>query len=270
MRNGLAALLGVAALLAPVLGAQSKPAAEATLTFDAVSVKPNKTGSSSMSSGWSGERWRMVNVSVAGLILSAYPGRTQELIGAPEWVTSERFDVEARATFAPSSDQGLMMLRALLADRFKFAAHVETPERPIYYLVVARADGRLGPQLRRIDIDCATYKRPASPRDAPQAAADEAPPCSYRMSAGSTVTFISGGRTMQLLADVISPMAGRPVFDKTALPGYYAFKLDFDEQGRDHATLFAALPEQLGLKLEPTRGPVEILAIDHIERPTEN
>jgi uncharacterized protein (TIGR03435 family) len=270
MRNGLAALLGVAALLAPVLGAQSKPAGDANLTFDVVSVKTNKTGPGRQSIGGSGARWAMVNVSAAGLILNAYPGRTNELIGAPAWVTSERFDVDARATFEPDADQQRIMLRALLADRFKFTAHVETPERPIYHLVVARADGRLGPQIRRIDIDCATYKRPASPRDAPQAAADEAPPCSYRMSASQKVTFISGGRTMQLLADVISPMAGRPVFDKTALAGYYAFKLEFAEQGGDDATLFTALPEQLGLKLEPTRGPVEILAIDHIERPTEN
>jgi uncharacterized protein (TIGR03435 family) len=80
----------------------------------------------------------------------------------------------------------------------------------------------------------------------------------------------SGGRTLQSLADSLSPMAGRPVFDKTALAGYYAFTLEHAGLGTDDASLFTALPEQLGLKLEAARGPVEILAIDRIERPTEN
>jgi uncharacterized protein (TIGR03435 family) len=83
------------------------------------------------------------------------------------------------------------MLRALLADRFKFAAHVETQERPIYNLVVARADGRLGPRLRRIDSDCATFKRPAVARDAPAPSTNEPPPCSFRMSAGTRVMMTS-------------------------------------------------------------------------------
>ena len=267
MRGSLVRFSVTMALLAAALGAQSKPAGEANLAFDVVSVKPNKTGASRASIGGSGERWRMVNVSAAGLILTAYPGRTNELLGAPAWVTSERFDVDARATFEPTPDQERIMLRALLADRFKFVAHVETPERPIYNMVVARADGRLGPQLRRIDIDCATYKRPTLARDQP---ADDPPPCSFRMSAGDTVTIISGGRTMQSLADSISSGAGRPVFDKTALAGYYAYRLEHAGVGTDGPSLFTAMQEQLGLKLEPTRGPVEILAIDRIERPTEN
>ena len=280
MRNALARFVAMVALLAPALGAQSKPAGEANLTFDVVSVKPNKTGASRASIGGSGERWRMVNVSAAGLILTAYPGRTNELLGAPAWVTSERFDVEARAMFEPTPDQERMMLRALLVDRFKFGAHMETPERPIYNMVFARADGRLGPQLRRIDIDCATYKRPTLAGDQP---ADDPPPCSFRMSAGNSVTIISGGRTMQSLADSISSAAtaratpsgwsswaGRPVFDKTALAGYYAYRLEHAGVGTDGPSLFTAMQEQLGLKLEPTRGPVEILVIDRIERPTEN
>jgi len=267
MRDVLARFVVMVGLFAPVLGAQSKPA-EGNLAFDVVSVKPNKTGASRASiGGVGGGRWTMVNVSVAGLILNAYPGRTNELLGAPGWVTSERFDIDARATFEPTRDQERLMLRALLADRFSFTGHMETPERPIYNMVVARADGRLGPQLRRIDIDCATYKRPTPVRDAP---VDDTPPCSYRMSASDKVTIISGGRTMQSLADVISPGAGRPVFDKTALAGYYAYKLEYADAGADALSLFTAMQEQLGLKLEPARGPVEILAIDRIERPREN
>lgn len=75
---------------------------------------------------------------------------------------------------------------------------------------------------------------------------------------------------MQSLADSISSGAGRPVFDKTALGGYYAYRLEHAGVGTDGPSLFTAMQEQLGLKLEPTRGPVEILVIDRIERPTEN
>jgi hypothetical protein len=185
------ALVLVVALVAPMLGAQSKPAGDGTLAFDAVSIKPNTSGAGRASIGGAGDRWRMVNVSVAGLILTAYPGRTNDLLGAPAWVTSERFDIEARALFVPTPDQERIMLRALLADRFKLAAHFETPQRPIYHLVVARADGRLGPQLRRIDIDCETYKRPTAGRDAPVTPSDEAPPCSFRMSAGEPVEILA-------------------------------------------------------------------------------
>ena len=101
----------------------------------------------------------MVNVPAAGLIRTAYPSPVDDLIGAPAWVISERFDVDARATFEPRAEQERMMLRALLADRFKLAAHYETPERPIYNLVVARADGRLGPQLRRIESSITSSDR---------------------------------------------------------------------------------------------------------------
>ena len=273
MRHGLPVFLVVVAIapamdaIAPALVAQSKPASERALAFDVVSIKPNKSGEGRRSIGGSGAGWRMVNVSAAGLILTAYPGRTDELLGAPAWVTSERWDVDARATFEPSRDQERIMLRTLLADRFKLAAHVETQQRPIYNLVVARADGRLGPRLRRIEIDCETFKRPAVARDAPPPPANEPPPCSFRMSAGSTVMMTSGGRTLQSLADVLSPMAGRPVFDRTGLTGYYAFTLEHAGLGTDDASLFTALQEQLGLKLEAGRASIEVLVVDRVERP---
>ena len=201
-------------------------------------------------------------MSAAGLILTAYPGRTNELLGAPAWVTSERFDVEARATFEPTPDQERMMLRALLADRFKFVAHMETPERPIYNMVVARADGRLGPQLRRIDIDCATYKRPtlagdtAGRRPATVQLQNERGQLGHDHLWTSNHAVTGRSRSPQGL--------DAPVFDKTALAGYYAYRLEHAGVGTDGPSLFTAMQEQLGLKLEPTRGPVEILVIDLI------
>jgi len=159
------------------------------------------------------------------------------------------------------------MLRALLADRFKFAAHYETQQRPIYTLVLARADGRLGPQLRHIDIDCATYKPDP---DASARTSADAPPCTFRVTGAQTSKMVSGGRTMQQLADSISNEAGRPIFDKTGLTGYYVFTLEDDGFNPNGLSIFTALQEQLGLKLESARGPVDVLVIDHIERPTED
>jgi uncharacterized protein (TIGR03435 family) len=251
-RAGLISLV----LSATVLIAQSGP-----VTFDVVSIKANKTGSGHHEIGWSGARWTMTNVPAAGLILTAYPGRTDELMGAPVWVTAESFDIDARAVFDPTADQEQIMLRQLLKNRFKLVAHFETRERPVYNLVVARSDGR----LRHVDIDCEAYRRgtivlpPADPM-----------PCSFRMSGGGAMTMVSGGRTMQSLADTLSGAAGRPVFDKTGLAGLYGFGLEYGGAGTDDLSVFTALQEQLGLKLESARGPVEVLVIDHIEHPTEN
>jgi uncharacterized protein (TIGR03435 family) len=147
-----------ASSVVPLIGQQQ--ADQKPLAFEVASIKPNKSGSTGISIGGSGGRWTMTNVTIAGLILTAYrtPTMLAELPGAPSWVMSERYDIDARATFAPTKEQERIMLRELLAERFKFRAHYETQERPIYNLVVARADGRLGPQIRPIDIDCASYK----------------------------------------------------------------------------------------------------------------
>jgi uncharacterized protein (TIGR03435 family) len=266
----IATTVAAAVLISSALGAQLQPADVANPTFDVVSVKPNKSGDGGgRIGGQPGGRWTAVNVSAAGLILTAYQPKVDELPGAPSWVLSERFDVDARATFEPTREQERIMLRALLTDRFKLAAHYETQERSIYNLVLARADGRVGPQLRRIDIDCATYKQPTVASGQPATPADEPRPCTHRMRGGATLSIVSGGRTMQYFGDLISGYAARPVLDKTGLTGYYAFALDFG-LGNDDLSVFTALQEQLGLKLEPARGPVDILVIDHIERPTEN
>ena len=239
-------------------------------TFEVASIKLNKT-QSRRSIGGSGGRWTMTNVAIEGLILSAYPPTPMmddAVQGAPDWVMSDRYDVEAKAAFVPTKEQERLMLRALLAERFNFKAHYETHERPVYNLVVARADGRLGPQLHHIDLDCETYK--ADPNALQEWTPDKVPPCAFSISGGNATKMVSGGRTMQQLADSVSGEAGRPVFDKTGLNGYYAFTLEsggFDPNG---LSVFTSLQEQLGLKLESARGAVQILVIEHIERPTED
>ena len=267
----IATTLFAGVLICSALGAQVGPADVANPTFDVVSVKPNK--SSDSGNRWGrhpGGGWFMFNMTAGFLIRQAYPTKVDDFVGAPAWAMSDRFDVDARATFVPTVEQERLMLRALLADRFKLAAHYEMQERPIYNLVMARADGRLGPQLRRIEIDCATYKRPSPASGMAKPNVKDAPTCGYRMSGGSTtLSIVSGGRSMQALADSISGYAGRPIFDKTGLTGYYAFTLEF-MGGNDGVSIFTALQEQLGLKLEPARGPLDVVVIDHIERPTEN
>jgi uncharacterized protein (TIGR03435 family) len=209
------------------------------------------------------------------------------MVGLPDWVMRERYDVSATSTLArPSQDQQTAMLRAMLADRCKLVAHMENREQPVYDLVLARSDGRLGPNLHPSEVDCEAKAaadrvaaeaaraagtippRPSIPLNGPPS------PCSLWMLANST----EGGATMQMLARLLRTAAGRPVIDKTGLKGSYRITLPFNlisargpETADDSApSVFTALQEQLGLKLESSRASREVLVIDHIERPTEN
>jgi uncharacterized protein (TIGR03435 family) len=257
------ATLSAAVVIFATLSAQSKPPEFGNVAYDVVSIKLNKSGESGGRWGRQpGGRWVMVNTPIAVMISQAYPTKVEELFGAPDWVRSEPYDVEARATFEPTIEQQRTMLRALLADRFKLAAHYEARERPIYNLVVVRADKRLGPRLRYVaeTIDCATYK-PKTPTDPPV--------CGARTRAGSALSFTSGGLRMASLGDMISNYAGRPIVDKTGLTGFFELTLEFGP-GPEGLSIFTALQEQLGLKLEPARGLLDVVVIDRIERPTEN
>src|SRR4051794_22553093 len=132
------------------------------MSFEVASVKPNKSGAQNVRFGiQQGGRFVATNTTVRQLILFAYQLQNFQIVGAPDWSRDDRFDVNAKAEGdVPPSPFGVagpmqMMVRALLADRFRFTAHMDTREMPIYALVVARADGRLGPQLTRSTSDCA-------------------------------------------------------------------------------------------------------------------
>jgi uncharacterized protein (TIGR03435 family) len=165
------------------------------------------------------------------------------------------------------------MLRTLLAERFKFKGHYETREAPIYHLVLANADGRLGPDMKKLDVDCAAR---SAARARGEALPELAPlpnrmvPCGMSMGGGQ---LVSGGMTMERLAGSIQGGTGRVIVDKTGLAGDYAFTLTYTSKpgpDSDRPSIFTALPEQLGLKLESARGPVRVLVVDNIERPTED
>jgi uncharacterized protein (TIGR03435 family) len=190
------------------------------------------------------------------------------------------------------------MVRTLLKERFKLVVHMETRDTPIYALVKARPDGRLGPKLMPSTMDCGAMRAERAAAIAAAAKArggavpvprapdsNEKVVCQMRLSRreDGTVTLRAGNTTMATLAGSLRTFAGREVVDRTGLPGEFDFDLQFSVPQAtraadagvpvaplDDAAVFTALQEQLGLKLEPTRGPVELMVIDSAERPTED
>ena len=252
-------VVGLAWGSTPMLRAQT-PAAPA---FEAASIKPNTSGSGGMSMTSPAGRYTAINVTVRSLILNAYDLPSAQILDSPGWTSSEHFDVVAKADGAATPQEMKQMIRSLLVDRFNFAAHTETREIPVYVLTLARPDGKLGPGLRRSDIDCSK----GAPSVAP-ATQSGVRPCSMRGAAGQ---FHAGSMSVNFLVRNLSGYAGRPVTDRTGLSG--AFDIDL-VWSPDHAadppgpSIFTAVQEQLGLKLESSREPKEVLVIDRVERPT--
>lgn len=243
--------------------------------FEAATIKPNRSGSNSSTvQQRPGGQYVMVNGPISTLLLNAFRPQNTTLVGAPDWVTSDRYDLEARANATTSSDDLRAMLRALLIERLKLSAHLEPREQPVYYLVLARGDGRLGPNIERTTRDCGAVAdatragRPIPELTPPKNGGD---PCGIRSSGGE---ILAGGLTMDVLARNLGNRAGRVVFDRTGLEGYYDltvhYSADADRATSDAPAFFTALQEQLGLKLEPGRAPLQTLVIEHIERPDGN
>jgi len=263
-----AATLGVLLLTATALVSQE-------VRFEAAVFRLNPSGDSGTSIGQRpGGQYVMTNGPIGMLLRNAFGPQNGELIGAPGWVTSERYDLIATANGTTSSDDLRLMLRTLLVDRLKLQAHLEPREQPVYFLIVARPDGRLGPNLERTSRDCAAVAaatRAGLPAPVLKPPANGGDPCGTRATAGEV---LAGGITMDVFARNLGSRAGRVVFDRTALEGYFdltlRFSRDQDPANPDAPSIFTALQEQLGLKLEPGRAPLQTLVIDHIERPTEN
>ncbi len=244
------------------------------------------------------------NVPLGLLLRQALQKSDYRIIGLPSWVDTERYSLRATTpqSLAPTAATGLTstanatMLLNLLKDRFQLVTHPETRELPIFHLVVARADGRLGPDLEATSAECQAIiakrnadAKAASDRGEPPALPplgdpNGPPPCGLqRMSVGSIV----GSRTISDLALVLADLVSRPVIDRTGLAGPYDFALKFAPESAGSAgilrflpgistpasdpnvpSLSVALQEQLGLRLESARGPVDVVVIDKIERPT--
>jgi uncharacterized protein (TIGR03435 family) len=230
------------------------------------------------------------------LIRNAYGLQPQQLAGGPDWIDSARYDINAKAQgeFAVTEPGTVgppqLMMQRMLAERFRLTVHTERRELRIYVLTRARRDGRLGPQIRTAAIDCQAVmndmlKRVPQSGDAPPAAPlrpDGGPGCGMRFGPGARLT--AGGTSMAALARILATPVGLIVEDRTGLAGGFDFDLEFDPADLAGFTagappapadvtapsLFTALEEQLGLKLQAERAPVEVLVIDRVERPTEN
>jgi uncharacterized protein (TIGR03435 family) len=246
------------------------------LSFEVASIKRSPQDAKDTRWGSEPGRWYMRNVAVSVMVREAYPTQARDLIGAADWVTTEPYDVDARAEGNPTRDQIRLMLQTLLSERFKLRLHYETLERPVYALTVARADGRTSAGLAPSKIDCdavTAARRENRTADIP-APPNGAPACGFGSSYGPEgVTLRFGGAPLSRLGESLSVPDNRIVLDRTGLAGGYEFTLTYTQQpepGDDKASLFTALEEQLGLKLVPDRAPLQVLAIDHIERPTEN
>lgn len=232
--------------------------------FEVVSVKTNRSGETEGSIGPRPGGYAMTNVPLRLLIVRAYDLRSFQVVGGPGWIDGERFDVTARAPEGTSPNQILLMVRTLLAERFKLVAHTEKREQPVYALMVARTDGRLGPNLKASTVNCSG--RPEASEQ-----------CTMSGSfTGSGGNLKGAGQSLTVLATHLSTAVDRIVQDRTGLPGGFDFELAWSGSGLRPATgapselpsVFTALPEQLGLRLEPSRGPVDALVIDSVERPT--
>jgi uncharacterized protein (TIGR03435 family) len=170
------------------------------------------------------------------------------------------------------------MLRTLLGDRFKLAVHRETKEVPMWALVLARRDGRLGPRLRPTAGDCAAWIAGGRRGAPPPLPADL--PCGRGVVSASAIR--NSAMTLAQLANLLSPRVERPVQDRTGLAGNFYVDVQWtpepSTQGSPDSgladglptSIFTALQEQLGLKLESIKGPVDVLVIDHVQRPTED
>jgi uncharacterized protein (TIGR03435 family) len=276
----------------PAPRAQAPATGTGEPSFEVASVKPNKSGDNRVMLGIQpGGRFTATNLPLAMLIRFAYQIQPFQLVGAPDWATSERFDIVAKAegelTPAPLGTVGpvQLMMRTLLKERFKLEMHPDKRELPIYALVLARSDGRPGPQLRPATVDCAAEAAAARGRGGPAPAPPafgERMTCGMRMAPGD---MAGGGIQISQLAMTLSQFVQRIVEDRTGLTGSYEFELkwtpDQVPQGQPPAgapppppidpngpSIFTALQEQLGLKLDAQRGAVDVLVVDHVEPPT--
>jgi uncharacterized protein (TIGR03435 family) len=281
------AALVVAALAAPAAQTDTRPA------FAVATIKYNRTGADARSMRLQpGGRLVVTNQPLRQLIVFAYGLQPQQLVGGPSWLETDRFDITAQADgdinpTPPGGPPGpaQLMMQRLLAERFGLVVRTESREMPVYALTIARRDGQLGPRITPADRDCLALMTQAPggvPVQAPRLA-DGRPGCGIQRD--GTGKVLAGGTTMQMLAiSMLTAPAGRLVIDRTGLSGGYDFDFEFAMEPAPGAApspsattgvaerpgLFTALEEQLGLKLQPARAPIDVVVIDRVTPPTEN
>ena len=254
------------------------PQGQTTERFEVATIKrntgPAADGPVGGGIGFRPGRFLADNITLQQLIVYAFERQASEVSGAPDWVRSDRFDMTATVPPPPAGfnardtpARNRRLVRALLADRFNLVVHEDRREMPVFELVLARSDRRLGARLRPSDADCGN---PAKVVPQPESRADVLPPCAARTAIG-----LMSARGM-LLTDLTMllgtfPAVGRRVLDRTGLTGRFDFDLEWtpaDQPPDALPTLFTALQEQLGLKLEATRESMPVLIIDSVSQPS--
>src|SRR5580658_4012541 len=269
-------------VVAARLAAQSAPA---KLEFEVASVKPNKSdgpphannplGPGNVYSPYGGY-FQAINFPLYTYILFAYKimGNQEQYLRTqiPAWVMSDRFDIEARAAGNPDKDQMRLMMRSLLADRFKLGLHYETRQVPVFVLALLKP-GKTGPLLQPHPED---YPCSIVPDASQNQAAGQFPAlCSglFPMPPGAPGRQHIGARrvTMEFIANSLSAMGQleRPAIDRTGLSGNFDFALEWVPESVDPdpsgPTFLEALKDQLGIKLDSQKGPAEVIILDHVE-----
>jgi uncharacterized protein (TIGR03435 family) len=266
---------GLTLVLGIPLSSQQSPGGDQT-TFDAASVRRNTSGDAYGTAGpQPGGRFVMVNLPVLRLIRAAYSElNPSQIVGAPEWVNTERYDVTATAGRNTSAAEMERMLRELLAERFKLRTRLESRDQDAFALVRATASGPPPPQLRQVRVDCITLIAQAGTSSTLPRSNNGAPPCGLIYDGRK---LAAGGVTMAQLARNLTPLVGRPIVDRTGLDGHYEFTLEYATREGNAAgipatndsrpSIVVALQEQLGLRLDSRRMAVDVLIIDSVERP---
>ena len=210
---------------------------------------------------------------------TAYQIHDTQIVDGPGWIDVDRFDVSAKASEALSAmafiERARLMLRPLLADRFKLVVRNERREIPIYGLVPARGDGGFGPQFQRTDpSDCDGPGRVVVTPAAGAAEPGELLPCN--MSFLRPMHVSARGAEIATLITHLRSGADRVVVDRTGLTGRFDWDLQWTREALDTSapatgvSLFTAVREQLGLRLDAQRGMVDVLVIERVEKPTPN
>jgi bla regulator protein blaR1 len=295
--------VAVGMLTSARLSAQVVPPATNAPTFEVASVKPNTSGPGRMGGRGGPGRVDFMNMPLRRLIRQAYDIHETQIIGGPDWLDAQGFDVTATFVGDQSPDRRRAMMQTLLRDRFKLAFHAEKREMPIYALIVARADKRLGEGLRKTAEGACLPRGAGLPAAPSTSGPPPAPPSPFDPNAeapcGSIIfgpgRLLAHGVPIDMLANSLGSLPAITAFNRivqnqTGLEGTYDFDFKFanDFAGRggafgpppgtgnaastpgDEPAVFTALQEQLGLKLDPRRSTVEVMVIDSVEKPEPN
>ena len=260
--------------------AQNAAPAGPRRAFDVVSIKrtdPNDTRPGADFTALPGGRLLARNNPVSNFITNGFGVPYYTVVGGPEWMRADRYDLDARAAGEASRAEMMLMLQTLLAERFQFRMHRETRDMPAYVLTVARGGARLQPSKDGGCVD----RSPANRNSLP--ASEKRPGCGNNLLTGRinppNLTWTAVRIDAHGVAEALAGYFRRPVVDRTGLTGFFDIQIDLpplepatspDGGPVPGVSVFTVLQEQLGLRVEEGQGPVEVLVVDRLERPIEN